>query len=372
MQVIIDARTATSHFPGIGRYVSNLLKAMAVLQNDMSLHIIRSPAPIGCPVASSLQETVSNASVFSLRQQWAIPKLINKIGGSLYHSTYYLMPYRVNVPVVFTCYDLIPIVYPQYFSPLQRMIYRVAHHIAARASSCIIAISESTKSDLTKYFSIDERKISAIPLAADKTFNPQSMNTIEVVRSNFDLPRRYCLYVGTNKPHKNLLGLLNAWKLLHDKKALEDHSLVIAGKWDPRYPEAKEFTLTSGLNKVVTFTGEVNEEHLPALYSGATIFVQPSLYEGFGLPIIEAMACGTAVTCSNTSSLPEVAGDAAILFDPKDTKSIADTLGSLLADSNKLSSLREKSIQQASRFSWQKTALNTIDIYRKVCLSSNV
>ena len=250
MQAIIDARTATSHFPGIGRYVSNLLKAMADLQDDMSLHIIRSPAPIGCPVASSLQETVSNASVFSLRQQWAIPKLIDKIGGSLYHSTYYLMPYRVNVPVVFTCYDLIPIVYPQYFSPLQRMIYRVAHRIAARASSCIIAISESTKSDLTKYFSIDERKISAIPLAADKTFNPQPMDTIEVARSRYDLPHRYCLYVGTNKPHKNLLGLLNAWKLLHDKKALEGHSLVIAGQWDPRYPEAKEFTLASGLNKV--------------------------------------------------------------------------------------------------------------------------
>jgi len=248
----------------------------------------------------------------------------------------------------------------------------MAHHIAARVSSQIIAISESTKSDLAKYLAVDEHKISAIPLAADKRFNPQSMNTIEVVRSNYDLPRHYCLYVGTNKPHKNLLGLLNAWKLLHDKKALEDHSLVIAGQWDPRYPETKEFTLASGLNKVVTYTGKVNEEHLPALYSGAAIFVQPSLYEGFGLPIIEAMACGTAVTCSNTSSLPEVAGDAAILFDPKDTKSIAVTLGSLLADSNKLSSLREKSIQQASRFSWQKTALNTIDIYRKVCLSSNV
>ena len=372
MQAIIDARTATSHFPGIGRYVSNLLKAMADLQNEMTLHIIRSPAPIAYPVSSSIQETVSNASVFSLRQQWAIPKIVGKVGGSLYHSTYYLMPYRVNVPVVFTCYDLIPLIYPQYFSPLQRMIYRVAHRIAARASSCIIAISESTKSDLTKYFSIDEQKISAIPLAADKTFNPQPMDTIKVARSRYDLPSRYCLYVGTNKPHKNLLGLLNAWKLLHDKKALEGHSLVIAGQWDPRYPEAKELTLVSGLNNCVTFTGEVNEEYLPALYSGATVFVQPSLYEGFGLPIIEAMSCGTAVTCSNTSSLPEVAGDAAILFDPKDTKSIADTLGSLLADSNKLSSLREKSIQQASRFSWQKTALNTIEIYRKVCLSSIV
>jgi alpha-1,3-rhamnosyl/mannosyltransferase len=372
MQVIIDARTATSHFPGIGRYVSNLLKAMAVLQDDMSLHIIRSPSPVGYSVASGLKETTTSASVFSLRQQWAIPKLIDELKGSLYHSTYYLMPYRVNVPIVFTCYDLIPIVYPQYFSPLQRTIYRVAHHIAARVSSCIIAISESTKSDLTRYFSIDERKISTIPLAANITFNPQPMGTIEVARSRYDLPHRYCLYVGTNKPHKNLLGLLNAWKLLHDKKALEGHSLVIAGQWDPRYPEAKEFTLTSSLNKVVIFTGEINEEHLPALYSGATVFVQPSLYEGFGLPIIEAMACGTVVACSDTSSLPEVAGNAAILFNPKDPKSIAAKLGALIADSNKIDSLREKSIHQASRFSWQQTAQKTIDIYRKVCLSNKV
>jgi alpha-1,3-rhamnosyl/mannosyltransferase len=250
------------------------------------------------------------------------------------------------------------------------MIYRVAHRIAARVSSCIIAISKSTKSDLTKYLSIDGRKISAIPLAADKAFNPQPIDTIKVARSRYDLPSRYCLYVGTNKPHKNLSGLLNAWKILHDKKALEDHSLVIAGQWDPRYPEAKRFVLASGLSTVVTFTGEVSEEHLPALYSGATIFVQPSLYEGFGLPIIEAMACGVAVACSNTSSLPEVAGDAAILFNPNDIKSIADTLGTLLADSNRRNSLRQESIRQASTFSWQQTARRTIDIYRRVCLSS--
>jgi alpha-1,3-rhamnosyl/mannosyltransferase len=366
MKIVVDARTATSHFPGIGRYISNLLMAITDLQDEMPLHIIRSPAPINYRIASNLRETISDTPVFSLRQQWVIPKLINKIGGSLYHSTYYLMPYLVKVPVVFTCYDLIPIVYPQYFNPLQRIIYRTAHRIAARVSSSIIAISESTKTDLTKYFSIDEQKISAIPLAADKTFNPQPRDAIEVARNRYNLPHRYCLYVGTNKPHKNLLGLLSAWKFLHDKKALEGHSLVIAGYWDPRYPEAKEFTMASGLNKVVSFTGKVNEEDLPALYSGATVFVQPSLYEGFGLPIIEAMACGTAVTCSNTSSLPEVAGDAASLFDPRDTKSIAATLGTLLADSSMLGALREKGIRQASTFSWKKTALNTIDIYRKV------
>jgi alpha-1,3-rhamnosyl/mannosyltransferase len=371
MKIIIDARTATSHFPGIGRYVSNLLKSMAALQDEMSLHIIRSPAPIGYPVAPAYKATTTNASVFSFSQQWVIPKLIDKAGGSLYHSAYYLMPYRVKIPVVFTCYDLIPIVYPIYFSPLQRAIYRIAHLIAAKVSSHIIAISESTKSDLTRFFSVDEQKISVIPLAADIAFTPQSTDRIEAVQIRYGLPRRYCLYVGTNKPHKNLLGLLKAWKLLHDEKALEGHSLVIAGHWDSRYPEARGFALSSGLDEFVKFLGKVGEEHLPALYSGATVFVQPSLYEGFGLPIIEAMSCGAPVACSNTSSLPEVAGDAAMLFDPKDPKSIAVTLGALIADSNKLGTLAERSIQQASNFSWQQTALHTIEVYRKVYLSQN-
>ena len=369
MKIVFDARTATPHFPGIGRYVSNLLKGMTAFQDEISIHMIRGPGSAGYSIAPSLKETTVNTSVFSIRQQWVIPKLIDSNMASLYHSTYYLMPYRVTVPVVFTCYDLIPIVYPQYFSIFQRAIYRTAHLLAARVSSQIIAISESTKSDLTRYLSLGERKIHAIPLAADDAFRPQPKNIIEAVRKRYDLPRLYCLYVGTNKPHKNLLGLLKAWKLLHDDNALEGHSLVIAGQWDRRYPEAKEFSLISGLDRFVKFIGKVNDEHLPAIYNGASVFVQPSFYEGFGLPIIEAMACGTVVACSNTSSLPEVAGNAATFFNPKNPTSIATTLGDLIADNNKLSSLREKSIQQASRYSWKQTALKTIEVYRKACAS---
>lgn len=367
MKIIIDARTANPHFPGIGRYVSNLLGTMSAFQDEISIHILKGSDPIGFTSASGLQVTTTRASVFSLRQQWVVPKLIDRIGGSLYHSTYYLMPYRISVPIVFTCYDLIPIVYPQYFSYFQRAIYRIAHLIAARTSSQIIAISESTKLDLIKYLAIDEHKISAIPLAADEAFRPQPIDMIEAAQSRYGIPRQYCLYVGTNKPHKNLLGLLKAWKLLNDNKGLEGHSLVIAGRWDSRYSEAKQYALGSGLTKFVKFIGNVEEEHLPALYSGATIFIQPSLYEGFGLPIIEAMACGTVVACSNTSSLPEVVGDAAILFNPKDAAIMATTLGNLISDRNKLNSLKDKSVLQAARFSWHKTALNTIEIYRKVC-----
>lgn len=370
MKVVVDARTANPHFPGIGRYASNLIRALASYQDFISVQTLRGPDSLNYPIGPGQPETSVRASVFSLRQQWEIPRVINQQNATLYHSTYYLMPYHVSLPVVFTCHDLIPIVCPQYFSYTQRVIFRVAHLIASRISSRIIAVSESTKSDLSHYLSVDERKIHAIPLAPDEIFKPQSASAIEAIRGAYDLPPFYCLYVGANKPHKNLLGLLKAWQILHNSKSLEGHSLIIVGPWDSRYPEARKFTADTSLESV-KFVGEVEEKHLPAIYSGATTFIQPSLYEGFGLPVIEAMACGAAVVCSNTASLPEVAGDGASFFNPRDPEHIATVLGNMIGDASKLSIMREKSIQQASRFSWKQTALETIEAYRRACVSFN-
>lgn len=368
VKIIIDARTATTHFPGIGRYVSNLIEALTSFHGQISIHVIKSQSYANSYTYQHYPSTATNASVFSLNQQWVVPKLIDRVSGSLYHSTYYLMPYMVRIPVVFTCYDLIPVVYPKYFKPLQRFIYKIAHLAASKVSSHVIAISESTKSDLMRCFSIEEQKISVIPLAADRRFSQQTEKSIVDIRSVYNLPVRYCLYVGTNKPHKNLLGLIRAWRFLHENKALDDYSLVIAGHWDTRYPEAKEFVSKYNLGKVVKFIGDVEDHHLPSLYSGAALYIHPSLYEGFGLPIIEAMACGTAVACSNISSLPEVAGNAATFFDPTDPMDIASILGDVIADKSKIDSLREKSIHQSARFSWHQTALRTIEVYQKACI----
>ena len=368
VKIIIDARTATPHFPGIGRYTSNLIEALTSFHGQISIHVIKNQTQVHSYASQSYSSTITKTSVFSLNQQWVVPKLIDKASGSLYHSTYYLMPYMVRIPVVFTCYDLIPIVYPKYFKPFQRSIYKIAHLIASKVSSHVIAISESTKSDLIKHFAVEEEKISVIPLAADTRFSQQTEKSIDDIRSVYSLPVRYCLYVGTNKPHKNLLGLIKAWRFLYENKSLDGYSLVIAGHWDARYPEAKEFVSKYNLSKVVKFIGDVEDEHLPSIYSGAALFIHPSLYEGFGLPIIEAMTCGTAVACSNISSLPEVAGNAAAFFNPTDPMDIAAALGDVIADKSKLDSLREKSIHQSARFSWHQTALHTIEVYQKACI----
>lgn len=369
VRIIIDARTATPHFPGIGRYTHNLLTALADFGKQLSLYVIRSPSTFGYPLTVPYDSATTAVSVFSLRQQWVIPQLIRTAVGSLYHSTYYLMPYMVPIPLVFTCYDLIPLIYPGYFTIFTRTIYSIAHRIASAVSAHVITISESTKSDLVKYFSADAQKITAIPLAADSIFKPQAQTAVEAVRSRFGIPKKYCLYVGTNKPHKNLTRLLEAWKLLNHSRDSQGHFLVIVGRWDERYPEARDYALQSGLSDSVRFVGEVPDDQLPAIYSGATVFVHPSLYEGFGLPIVEAMACGTPVVCSNTSSLPEVAGQAAMFFDPQDPRGMATVLGTVLADKNMLDSMKQKSLVQAARFSWKETARKTIEVYRRTHIS---
>jgi len=154
--------------------------------------------------------------------------------------------------------------------------------------------------------------------------------------------------------------LVHAWAAVRSA----DASLVIAGHWDARYPEARQAASQSGLTNRIFFVGPVAEGDLPALYGGALAFVFPSLYEGFGLPVLEAMACGTPAACSNVSSLPEVASDAALLFDPLDVESIALTLRRLVTDADLRADLRERGLRRAAHFSWERTARQTLEVYR--------
>jgi alpha-1,3-rhamnosyl/mannosyltransferase len=191
---------------------------------------------------------------------------------------------------------------------------------------------------------------------------------VAAVRARYDLPERYLLYLGSNKPHKNLERLVEAWALLQPQPA----ALVIAGSWDSRYPEARQRAAAlsrspaplAGLERQLLWLGPVPEADLPALYSGALLFVFPSLYEGFGLPVLEAMACGTPVACSNTSSLPEVAGDAALLANPLDTQELARAMRTALEDESLRQEMSEKGLKRAQGFSWLRTAQRTLETYR--------
>lgn len=367
---VLDARTVTPHFPGIGRYVANLARAMVPLLGEGErLLLLRDPTrPSPWDPTALAGERIQVVDVpvspFALHQQWVLPCLLRRLGIDVYHSPYYLMPYRPGVPTLATVYDLIPLLFPQIVSPRARLLFRWTMALALRAASHIIAISQATRHDLLAFFRPSPQKVTAIPLAADPGFHPRPATEVERVCRKYALPEEYVLYLGINKPHKNLVRLIDA--LSQIQHHVSRFTLVIAGVWDSHYPEPRQRVEALGLENGVRFLGPVPEEDLPALYAGAALFVFPSLYEGFGLPALEAMACGVPVACSNTSSLAEVVGDAALTFDPTNVDVIADALNRLLADADLRADLRQRGLRRAAQFSWERTARQTLELYRSV------
>lgn len=364
----LDARTAVSHFPGIGRYVSNLAHALVPLLNpDEHLTLLRDsrqPSRWQLPPESEKVTWIKTAvSPFSLTQQTQIPRLLRN--ATLYHSPYYLMPYRPGVPTILTVYDLIPQRYPAYVSAKARLLTHLTTKLALRTADHIIAISEATRQDFITAYHVNADRITAVPLAPAPTFQPQSPASVQTIKQTYNLPNRYILYLGINKPHKNLANLIRAWKSV-TQQVPNPPILVIAGAWDKRYPETKQLAAELDLTDAITFLGPVPDEDLPSLYAGADLFVFPSLYEGFGLPIIEAMACGTAVACANASSLPEVGGNAAVYFDPHDTNDMVQTIINLLQNEGERNGRQQLSLQQAAQFTWTKTAQATLNLYRQI------
>ncbi len=370
---VLDARTATPHFPGIGRYASSLARAMApLLQAGERLTVLHDPShPLPLALSPGVEILPVDASPFSVTQQLRVPRLLQRLHADLYHSAYFLMPYAPRprgIPTLLTVYDLIPLLFPQQSTLRARLLARWANSLALRAARRVLAISEATRRDYLAQFQLPAEKILAIPLAADPAFAPQASRDVAAMRARHGLPPRYVLYLGSNKPHKNLERLVEAWARLqlHRSANLEGQSmpLVIAGAWDNRYPGARQRANALSLEGQVRWLGTVPEEDLPALYSGASLFVFPSRYEGFGLPVVEAMACGTPVVCSNGSSLPEVAGDAALLTDPTDAEALAGCIRLALEDKELRREMIQKGLRQSQRFSWTETARLTLEVYR--------
>jgi len=370
MRYGIDGRYIQDHFPGIGRYTYNLIRHLAPLAPEDDIIVFYDPlAPNGQFDLSGLCEWPNvalapvRASPFSLRQQIALPALARQQRLSLYHSPYYLFPYALRCPTVVSLHDLIPLLYPESARRYGRQLFALAAELATRRAEHIIVDSEATRRMVMERWRMPSERISAIPLAADDCFGGADSAAVDRMRKKLGLDGPYVLHVGTNKPHKNLARLVEAWAgLPRDVQAA--HTLALAGPHDPRYPQARLQAERSGLR--ILFLGRVSGDDLSALYAGAQAFVFPSLYEGFGLPVLEAMASGAPVACSNRPSLPEVVGAAALLFDPEQAQDMTAALARLLSEPDLRAELARKGRERAASFSWARTAAETLRVYRSL------
>jgi alpha-1,3-rhamnosyl/mannosyltransferase len=367
MRFAVDGRYIQDHFPGIGRYTYNLVCALAEEVRHEELFLLHNPRPANTRYdLSCLGAAVSLVScqvpAFSLREQTALPRLVRRLKVDLLHSTYYIKPYWLPVPSVLTYYDVIGLVFPSALpSARGRLIFRLASRLALAAAAKVILLSEAARGDVVRYFGVSPSKTAVVYPAADPRFAPQPSEAIARIRTKYGLAEQYALYLGITKPHKNVSLLLDAWARVRPQA-----QLVLAGPEDTRYPYPRERACSLGLEGDVVFLGGIAEEDLPALYSGAALFAFPSLYEGFGLPVLEAMACGVPVLSSDAASLPEVVGNAGVLLPPTDLDAWAHALEDLLSHPAKLEEMRRRSLARAASFSWEQAARETLAVYREV------
>jgi glycosyltransferase involved in cell wall biosynthesis len=357
MRPALDARTVNNHYPGIGRYTFELARALADLI-DLTLLVNPLQASKELDLWGLKARWISvPPSPRSWAQQWVVPQRLRRANVDLYHSPYYLMPYRPGPATVVTVYDLMPLVSAKGFSPLKRAALIAAHRLAFHTARRIITLSNAARADFIERFHLPPEKIVVIPPGLAPHFTPPSPEAVNEFRKQWELPQDYLLTVGINKPHKNLPRLVRAYAAL----PADAPPLVLAGPDDPRYPQARE--AAAKLGQKVIFAGRIPEAQLPLLYAGAILFVQPSLIEGYGLPVIEAMACGTPVLCSDAPGLTEAADGAAMLFNPQQIESMTQALSRALADSALRGDLRARGLRRAQKLTWTRAAEATLKVY---------
>ena len=300
-----------------------------------------------------------------LGEQTLLPAAARRAGVGLVHSLASTAPLWGPFKRVVTIHDLIYAKFPEAHSGIRDKGMRVLVPLAARRSQLVIADSQSTRSDLIEA-GVSAEKVEVVPLGLGST--PRGAGSGAGVRSRLGLgDRRVLLSLSAKRPHKNLRVLIEALALL---PAQQRPVLVLPGYPTDHERELREIAARLGLTEDVRFPGWLESADIEGLWSIASAFVYPSLYEGFGLPVLEAMARGVPVACSDASSLPEVAGDAALMFDPRSPQLIAEALGRLLGDPALAAVLRERGRAQAARFTWRRTAELTIALYERVLAAS--
>jgi glycosyltransferase involved in cell wall biosynthesis len=373
MQIAIDYTPAVHQRAGIGRYTRGLVQALASLdtENQYTLLVLgRTGAhfiPATLPTNFRLRfAPISDrwATVLWYRLNLPLPVELFSGRADLFYGPSFTLP-PTFAPSLLTVHDLSFLRYPQGAHPaLLAWLTKAVPRSLGRAHH-VLADSESTRADLTELMQVPADQITVIGAGVEEHFQP--VNEPEIlarVRARYQLPDHFVLSISTLEPRKNFTGLIAAFNQI--ATSAPDLHLMIAGGKGWLYDDIFAAAEASPLRERIHFAGYVADEDLPALYSLATLFAFPSHYEGFGIPVLEAMACGTPVVCADNSSLPEIAGDAALLVEATDTDALADAMHQLLADASKREKLVQRGFTQAAKFTWEKAATRLIRVYHNV------
>lgn len=366
MRILIDAHMVGERESGNERYIMNLIAGLSGLD-----------LPADFVVAAAHPEMFSE--VIKNRSRWQVvsvpaspwrrlgvdlPSLVRRLRVDVLHVTY-AAPLWAGCRVVTSVHDVSYRAHPEWFSRRDRCVLNIGVGLTLRAGAEVLAISEHAKQQIEHYYRVPPDRIHVVLLAGDDVFSAHAaVDAPDVLRAR-GITQPYVLAVGNLQPRKNLLRLIRAVAAIRRRGVSGPFQLVIAGKAKWNESSVYEEMRRHGLEQEIRFLGYVSDDELAVLYRGAAVFAYPSLYEGFGLPVLEAMACGAPVVTSACTSIPEVAGTAALLVDPRDTDALASAVERVLNDRDLQGRMRTDGFHQASRFSWRKTALETWKVYQQ-------
>jgi len=372
MRIAIDARMGHTRV-GMGVYVTGLISHLGKIdrKNEYFVVVLKGKTADFVPKQNNFtkwETTISYENHFT-RDFWEqvyLPLKLHTYKIDVYHGPNYVLPIFAKTGMVLTAYDMTLFATPEYYKPISRFRVQRLLKTSAKRAHKIVTGSENSKQDIIEILKVPEEKVQVVYIGIEDVYRAiDDKRGLDFVKTRYGITSRFILHVGSLNPRKNIPRLIDAYNIL-PAEILKEYELVIVGKKSWKADKIFAKTKQLGLEDRVIFTGFVADSDLPLLMNAADLLAFPSLYEGFGIPPLEAMACGTPVVASNTSSIPEVVGDAALLFDPYNVEEIANAMYRALTNEQLRDELRQKGFERAKQFSWEKAARETLAVYEGV------
>lgn len=368
MRIGFDARMIS--WKGVGTYSRSLLSQFAQVSDLHVVCFVNADTARHLPESDNFTKVELNEEIFSSRNLGKIGQIINESGIEIFHTPYVVAPSGLECPLLVTAHDIIPLLFPKSIPSFRmRRTYKSLLADAVGKADHIITVSTVSQSYLLAHFNLQLAQVSVVLDGVSEEFTPQSDAETQSVCEKYKIERPYILWLGEFVAHKNVTVLVKAFSAL-SVRLRSQYKLVLAGEKSGDWKDVKKEAQRAGVGNLVKLPGFIDSADLPALYSSADLFVFPSLYEGFGLPPLEAMACGTPVVCSNSSSLPEVVGDGGLLVAPR-SAALSAAMTEVLNNESLRQRLKRRGRERAAIFSWQTTAAKTLDIYKELLAAAS-